>query len=86
MPKLFVKVFMQALLWLVVANGLFALGSVFTIQKMLYLPEYGQGFWWAWGAAFTEASENILFICIGLAALVLLLRRNKSLRIGAKHG
>lgn len=58
--------------WLLVANALVAAGFVANTQISLWLPEYGQGFWWAWGAAFAEAPENGLFIVLGICSFILL--------------
>ncbi len=73
------KVF-RLLLYLLVANGLLSLGFVAYAQRMSWLPEYGQGFWWAWGSAFQETPENLLFTTLGLVSFILLttkLRRKK---------
>ena len=66
MKKLFIKI----ILWLVMANGFVAFGFALNTQKSLWLPEYGQSFWWAWGAAFSEAPETILFVSFGIIAFV----------------
>ena len=71
------KIVLRVFSWLLVANGLIAIGFVANTHKMLWLPEYGQGFWWAWGSAFREAPENILFLLAGGIALIILLRKKQ---------
>ena len=67
--------FIKTFLWIFIANSLIALGFVGYNHRSLYLPEYGQGYWWAWRAAFSEAPENILFIIIAITALILLVTK-----------
>ena len=61
------RIILQILLWLVVANGLVSIGIVAADQESLYLPQYGQGYWWAWKTAlFDENSINLVFIIAGI--------------------
>lgn len=75
-----IQIPLKIILWLLMANGLIAMGFVTSNQKSLWQPQYGQDFWWAWGVAFTEAPENIVFIIMGIIALSILafIKRCKS--------
>ena len=64
------KAIKKMLAWILIINGLIAVGFVMANMKTLWLPEYGQGFWWAWGSAFMEAPENMLFVILGLMAFI----------------
>ena len=63
------------LCWLLMVNGLFAMGLVVYNQQMFYLPEYGIDFWWALGESFIAMPENILCIALGIISFVLLITK-----------
>ncbi len=73
--KRFWYYFINTFLWFFIANGLIALGFVANTQHSLYLPQYGQGYWWACWNAFAEAPENILFVILGIVAFIFLIMR-----------
>ena len=72
----------SVLAWLLIANGFIALGFVMAHMRMSWLPEYGQGFWWAWGSAFCGAPENILFVILAILAFIYLQKSHIS--VGGK--
>ena len=63
------------ILWILIVNGLVAVGFVASNHRSLWLPEYGQGFWWALGTTFMEAPENILFIITAIIALFIYVKK-----------
>lgn len=77
--KKFWGVFWRLIWWTLILNGMIALGFVAYNQSTMWLPDYGQSYWWAWGSAFMEAPENILYIVLGLVAFGILYKKRRIL-------
>jgi len=69
-----IKGLVKATLWAFVVLGLVSMGIIVSDQKTLYLPQYGQSYWWAWKtAAFEDCFLSTIFVLLGFISFAVVM-------------